>query len=861
MLLVVLALLAVPVAAEEKNWSYTLPSDAFFADTSFGCHLFATDGVYGFDLENIPPPPVYVFDGYFSISGSTKKFKDVRNAKLTPTHDSTTFNLEVFSNATHTITWDPATAALLPTIKTIVMVNDTNPAESYNLMQAGSVTHGPSQKVGSIYIPELYTITVTYELPAPVAAFTGDPIVINKNEAVTFTDTSTPVGLIDSWAWDFGDGVGTSTDQNPVYTYTTSGTYNVSLTATNEAGSDAVVMTDYITVRSDPPVANFTFAPAAPQAGNPVTFTDTSTGTVDTYLWDFGDGATATIADPVHAYAVAGTYTVNLTATNSGGSTSFQDTVTVSVQDAPVALFSADPLSVEANNPVVFHDDSTGYNITAWAWDFGDGVGTSILQNPTYTYPASGSYNVVLTVTDDAIVPASNTSAPTNIMVAGPAPVADFSGTPTLVSVMNGPVQFTDLSTSADFNVTTWNWVFGDGGTSAVQNPAYLYPAAGTYSVTLTVGDDQVPAKTNTTTKTDYIEVVNAPTADFTWPGMPAVTEGYSPVTVTFTDASIADGSAVLSSWAWDFGAAGSSAVQAPGAISFVTPGWYDVSLNVTDNAVGYDVETKQRIVHVMNASPVAGFTTDVTTGDAPLAVTFTDASTGVVDTYAWTFGDGGTSALANPVYTYTTVGVWNASLTVTNDGGSDTFGPVSINVTQPPVPIPDFTANTVSGRSPLTVQFNETITGNWTHVLWEFEDSGTVFTSTEANPEFTFHLIGGHTVSLTAYNDAGSMTEIKLDYIRVSLPVSDGDSGDLSSGTTPTAEPTAVQTIRPDVTPVVTSVPTEPTQVVTPTETTAPVTPVPPTTTDTPVPTTTPGFGIIVAVLGCVAALVVIRR
>jgi PKD repeat protein len=132
---------------------------------------------------------------------------------------------------------------------------------------------------------------------------------------------------------------------------------------------------------------------------------------------------------------------------------------------------------------------------------------------------------------------------------------------------------------------------------------------------------------------------------------------------------------------------------------------------------------------------------------------------------------------------------------------------------------------------------------------------------STEANPEFTFHLIGGHTVSLTAYNDAGSMTEIKLDYIRVSLPVSDGDSGDLSSGTTPTAEPTAVQTIRPDVTPVVTSVPTEPTQVVTPTETTAPVTPVPPTTTDTPVPTTTPGFGIIVAVLGCVAALVVIRR
>ncbi|KAF1078191.1 hypothetical protein MKMG_00848 [Methanogenium sp. MK-MG] len=410
--------------------------------------------------------------------------------------------------------------------------------------------------------------------------------------------------------------------------------------------------------------------------------------------------------------------------------------------------------------------------------------------------------------------------------------------------------------------MVSWDWAFGDGGTSAVQNPAYLYTAAGTYTVSLTAGDDQVPAKTNTTTRAAYIEVVNAPTADYNWTGMPAVADGYSPVTVTFTDTSVADGSAVLSSWAWDFGAAGTSAVQAPGAIDFVTPGWYDISLNVTDNAGGYDVETKQRIVHVFNASPAASFTTDVTTGDAPLAVTFTDTSTGVVDTYAWVFGDGGISALANPVYTYTTPGIWNASLTVTNDGGTDTFGPVAINVTQPPVPIPDFTANTVSGRSPLTVQFNETINGLWTSVLWEFEESGQIFTSTDANPEFTFHRIGGHTVSLTAYNAVGSMTETKLDYIRVSLPVSDGDSGDLSDGTTPTAEPTAVPTTGPDVTPDVTAEPTgEPTQVVTPTPTAAPVTPVPTATTDTPVPTTTPGFGIIVAVLGCAAALVVIRR
>jgi len=156
----------------------------------------------------------------------------------------------------------------------------------------------------------------------PVADFSGSPTSGEYPLTVNFTDLSTNNPT--SWSWDFGDGVGTSTDQNPSYTYTSAGTFTVTLVATNAYGSDSEVKNGYITVTApsnDPPVADFSADPTSGYVPLAVDFTDLSTNSPTSWLWDFGDGAgTSTAQNPSYTYTSTGTYTVTLTATNAYGS-------------------------------------------------------------------------------------------------------------------------------------------------------------------------------------------------------------------------------------------------------------------------------------------------------------------------------------------------------------------------------------------------------------------------------------------------------------------------------------------------------------------------------------------------------------
>ena len=183
---------------------------------------------------------------------------------------------------------------------------------------------------------------------APTAAFTFAA----SNLEVTFTDASTDSdGTIASWSWDLGDG-NTSTEQNPVHTYASAGTYTVELTVTDNGGATGVVTQD-VTVSSESPAAAFTFVAADLE----VTFTDASTdnGTIASWSWDLGDGNTSTDQNPVHTYAAAGTYTVALTVTDNDGltDTASQD-VTVSEAGGSGAFIESDgQVVIEAEN---FHN-------------------------------------------------------------------------------------------------------------------------------------------------------------------------------------------------------------------------------------------------------------------------------------------------------------------------------------------------------------------------------------------------------------------------------------------------------------------------------------------------------------------------
>lgn len=241
-------------------------------------------------------------------------------------------------------------------------------------------------------------LVLELELPVvpPVADFSGTPLTGTTPLAVSFTDLTS--GTRSSWLWSFGDG-NTSTAQHPAHVYAQPGAYTVRLEVGGAGGSAALTRSDYVSVTAPPPpIAAFSGTPLSGTAPLAVSFTDLSSGTLTSWLWHFGDGDTSTARHPVHVYAQAGTFTVQLDVVGASGSDTLTrtDYVTV-VPPPPVASFSGAPLAGLAPLTVLFTDLSSGAP-TSWLWDFGDG-GNSFAQAPAHTFADPGVYSVSLTVT------------------------------------------------------------------------------------------------------------------------------------------------------------------------------------------------------------------------------------------------------------------------------------------------------------------------------------------------------------------------------------------------------------------------------------------------------------------------------
>lgn len=204
---------------------------------------------------------------------------------------------------------------------------------------------------------------------------------------VQFTDTST--GQPTSWNWNFGDG-GTSHLQNPTHKYTTSGDYTVRLDATNNLGSCWYTST----ISVSPLAASFTTNLTTGLVPLTVQFTDTSTDQPTSWNWNFGDGGTSALQNPIHTYTVAGDYAVNLSATNGYNGWMSSPSSQITVYSLPSVSFTANPTAGTPNTSVIFSDESTGFpSPTSWYWDFGDGY-NSTYQNPSHQYTSSGLYTI-----------------------------------------------------------------------------------------------------------------------------------------------------------------------------------------------------------------------------------------------------------------------------------------------------------------------------------------------------------------------------------------------------------------------------------------------------------------------------------
>jgi gliding motility-associated-like protein len=292
----------------------------------------------------------------------------------------------------------------------------------------------------------------------------------------TYNLSATAAGGTAPYTYDWTDGTNASQGQtwtvNPVVTTT----YTVTVTDANGCVSQPAV----VTVTVNPPLQVTASADQIVCQGTQVTFSANGSGGDGnlTYTWlplnTNGSSQTTTVQTTT-------TYTVVVT--DGCGSPAAIDSITVTINPAPIVTFAAtSDLEDCATHCVSFINNTPNTQTVTWA--FGNNLGTSSSATPTFCFSTPGSYDVTATVTD--VIGCTSTLTLTNYVTVYPNPVADFSATPNPATLLNNTVQFTDQS----FGATTWLWSFGqDDSASVLQNPSYQFNDSGTVMVQLIVAN------------------------------------------------------------------------------------------------------------------------------------------------------------------------------------------------------------------------------------------------------------------------------------------------------------------------------------------------------------------------------------
>jgi PKD repeat protein len=425
----------------------------------------ASDGYSGFNVDFPSSSPFAVACGGTTLTSA--------NGVIT--------NETVWGNATNSATGGGLSAVFnKPSYQNSVpLLNSVTKRGSPDIAANANPNTGYIIRVGSSY----YTIGGTSAVSPLLAALTAR---INQKRVAA---SKAVLGLLQTSLYAASLSVfrDITVGNNFGYSAATGWDFTTGLGSPSSALSTYLV--DYVPAQA--PVSSFNASTLSGIAPLTVTFTDTSSNSPIAWSWNFGNGTTSTQQNPpAVTYNSAGSYTVSLTVTNTGGSSVSTKTLVVTSPaiTAPRSVFTASTLSGAAPLTVTFTNTSTG-NPTAWSWNFGNGT-TSTLQNPPpITFTGTQTYTVTLTVTNSA---GSNRSSQL-IVVRANVPSANFSYTMRTVS-------FTDTSTNVP---NSWLWRFGDGTTSTVKNPTKTYKAAGTYTVTL-----QASNASGSTTKSSTITIL-----------------------------------------------------------------------------------------------------------------------------------------------------------------------------------------------------------------------------------------------------------------------------------------------------------------------------------------------------------------
>ncbi len=378
------------------------------------------------------------------------------------------------------------------------------------------------------------------------------------------------------------------------------------------------------------------------------------------YLWTPGGQTTQTIT--VNSTGTYGVTVIDPTGCN--GSIS----VNAIANPLPVAIFNN--ATICEGDPMSFVDGSSlsSGSINQWSWNFGDG-NTSLIQNPVHNYGSAGSYSVSLSVTSAA----GCSSNVTNTVAVNSLPTADFTFANTC---LGNSASFTDISSITSGNIVSYNWNFGDGNASTLQNPTHNYAAAGNYIVTLQV--TSAGGCSNTISKS--VTINPKPTASFSAPDA-----CLGSAIIFANSSSIATGS-ISSNW-WDFNDTYTSTQNSP-SHTFLASGTYAVRLIVASLIGCSDTIVQNVVVHALPAAN-AGVDQSICSGNNAMLVATGNGS------YMWSPG-GMTSDTLNISPSASTV----YTLTVTDANGCTKTDAVTVNVNSLPNAQAGNDQNLCSGNS-----------------------------------------------------------------------------------------------------------------------------------------------------------------
>ena len=565
---------------------------------------------------------------------------------------------------------------------------------------------------------------------APVVNFTAADSVGCAPFAVQFTSLATvPAGSIASYLWDFGDG-STATTANPNHIYNIIGSYTVSLTITSNANCiKTFSKVNYIVVATKP-VASFS-SNIQPACAAPVTvnFTNTSTGSGLTYLWNFNDPAsgvlnTSTTTSPTHIFNTAGNYNITLVATSTNGCKSNASFALTVGSGSLLANFTLPPTGC-LGDPIAILNTTTP-TPSSVLWTFGDAT-TSTLLNPIKTYGATGSYQVILAATLGLCA-----SSDTQNIIINPKPIVAFTATPLTGCAIPTLVTFTNQTLGAG---NTYLWAFGDGNTSTNAQPAYSYNSQGLFTVSLTATNSN--GCSQTLTKPNYINIAKPTITLNNLPLQGCIPYSYTPAyTVTTTNPIVA--------YNWSFGD-GTTATGASPSHVYTMQGTYTIKVVFT-TASGCVDSTIFNAAIVVGTKPITQFNAQPRDTCAQFIFNFFDNTPPPVDAWYWTFGDGGTSIVQNPIYQYSDTGLFTVTLVTTNNGCRDSLVKPDFIHVRPPIAIFSVIPNC---DTPFLRRFVDQSIGANTY-FWSFGDGAT---STDTNTVHTYAATGTYTVTLTVSN------------------------------------------------------------------------------------------------------------